>query len=55
MIAALGTSLSAATTADGVETEGELDVVRSAGCSQIQGYLLSRSSISLSYKRSLKI
>ena len=42
MIAALGTSLSVATTAEGVETEDELDVVRKAGCSQIQGYLLSK-------------
>ena len=42
MIAALGTSLQVTTTAEGVETDGELDIVRDAGCSQMQGYLLSR-------------
>ena len=42
MIASLGLSLSVATTAEGVETDREMDLVRDAGCSQIQGYLLSR-------------
>ncbi|MEO1529629.1 MAG: EAL domain-containing protein [Planctomycetota bacterium] len=42
MIAALGVSLSVATTAEGVETESEIEMVRDAGCSQIQGYALSR-------------
>ncbi len=42
MIAALGVSLSVATTAEGVETQSEIDMVREAGCSQIQGYALSR-------------
>ena len=41
MIASLGISLSVATTAEGVETESELEMVRDAGCSQVQGYLLS--------------
>ena len=42
MIAALGVSLAVATTAEGVETAEEFATVREAGCSQIQGYLLSR-------------
>ena len=42
MIAALGSSLAVQTTAEGVETDDELDIVRDAGCSQMQGYLLSR-------------
>ncbi|TWU58168.1 Phytochrome-like protein cph2 [Rubripirellula reticaptiva] len=42
MIAALGTCLGAKTTAEGVETNDEMRSVREAGCSEIQGYLLSR-------------
>jgi diguanylate cyclase (GGDEF)-like protein len=42
MIAALGTSLAVATTAEGVETAEELEMVCAAGCKQIQGYLLSK-------------
>jgi len=42
MIAALGISLGIKTTAEGVETLDEMSSVRAAGCSEIQGYLLSR-------------
>ncbi len=42
MIASLGISLGVKTTAEGVETSGEMESVRSAGCSEIQGYLLSK-------------
>ena len=30
------------TTAEGVETEAQLEIVRQQGCSEVQGYLLSR-------------
>ena len=42
MIAALGSSLCVQTTAEGVETDSEMEIVRAAGCSQMQGYLLSQ-------------
>ncbi|QDV72501.1 putative bifunctional diguanylate cyclase/phosphodiesterase [Botrimarina mediterranea] len=42
MIAALGVSLDVSTTAEGVETIEELNAVRDAGCTQIQGYYLSK-------------
>jgi diguanylate cyclase (GGDEF)-like protein len=41
-VIALGRSLGMATTAEGVETEGQLDAVRSHGCNEIQGFLFSR-------------
>ncbi|HEX6612076.1 MAG TPA: EAL domain-containing protein, partial [Hyphomicrobiaceae bacterium] len=37
----LGSSLGMATTAEGVETTDQLEIVRSRGCTEIQGYLLS--------------
>lgn len=42
MIATLGNVLEVATTAEGVETASELDLVRQAGCSHVQGYYLSK-------------
>jgi len=42
MITALGNTLGISTTAEGVETEGERESARSAGCTEMQGYLLSR-------------
>jgi diguanylate cyclase (GGDEF)-like protein len=42
MIAALGVAIAVTTTAEGIETVDELATVISAGCTQIQGYLLSR-------------
>jgi EAL domain-containing protein (putative c-di-GMP-specific phosphodiesterase class I) len=41
-IASLGTSLGIETTAEGIETEEQLDIVRRAGCTEMQGYLASR-------------
>jgi EAL domain-containing protein (putative c-di-GMP-specific phosphodiesterase class I) len=41
-IAGLGAALGIATTAEGVETEDQLRVVRAEGCTQVQGYLLGR-------------
>jgi diguanylate cyclase (GGDEF)-like protein/PAS domain S-box-containing protein len=37
----LGSSLGMTTTAEGVETADQLEIVRSRGCTEIQGYLLS--------------
>jgi diguanylate cyclase (GGDEF)-like protein len=41
-IATLGRSLGAETTAEGVETQLQADLVRAAGCTEAQGYLYSR-------------
>ena len=41
-IAGLGASLGIETTAEGIETEEQLDLVRRAGCTEMQGYLVSR-------------
>jgi EAL domain-containing protein (putative c-di-GMP-specific phosphodiesterase class I) len=41
-VIALGQSLGMATTAEGVETEAQLDAVRAHGCDEIQGFLFSR-------------
>ncbi len=38
----LGSSLGMITTAEGVETEQQLDILRAEGCVQVQGYLFSR-------------
>jgi diguanylate cyclase (GGDEF)-like protein len=38
----LGRSLGIATTAEGVETKEQLEMVRAEGCTEMQGYLLSR-------------
>ncbi len=38
----LGHNLGLQVTAEGVETQGQLDVLRSLGCDQIQGYLVAR-------------
>jgi diguanylate cyclase (GGDEF)-like protein/PAS domain S-box-containing protein len=40
-IAELGASLGIATTAEGIETKEQLELVRRAGCTEVQGYLLS--------------
>jgi EAL domain-containing protein (putative c-di-GMP-specific phosphodiesterase class I) len=41
-ITGLGRGLNIMTTAEGVETEEQLDLLRAAGVDQLQGYLLSR-------------
>ena len=41
-IAALGTSLGMTTTAEGVETDAQEAMVRNDGCTDMQGYLVSR-------------
>jgi diguanylate cyclase (GGDEF)-like protein len=41
-IASLGGSLGIETTAEGIETEEQLDIVRRAGCTEMQGYLASK-------------
>ena len=41
-IANLGRELNMVTAAEGVETREQLDLVRAAGCQQVQGYLFSR-------------
>ena len=38
----LGHSLGMITTAEGVETEDQLKILRAEGCTQVQGYLFSR-------------
>jgi hemoglobin-like flavoprotein len=41
-VANLGRSLDIITTAEGVETEEQLELIRAAGCTQAQGYLFGR-------------
>jgi predicted signal transduction protein with EAL and GGDEF domain len=41
-IAGLGRSLNIGTTAEGVETDEQFELVRAAGCTHIQGYLFGR-------------
>jgi predicted signal transduction protein with EAL and GGDEF domain len=41
-VANLGRTLDIVTTAEGVETEEQLDLLRAAGCTQAQGYLFGR-------------
>jgi diguanylate cyclase (GGDEF)-like protein len=40
-VIALGRSLGIATTAEGVETEEQFDLVRGEGCTEVQGYIFS--------------
>ena len=51
----LGQSLGIATTAEGVETEDQLELVRAQGCTEVQGYLFSpplpASAASLLFKQ----
>ena len=38
----LGSSLGVITTAEGVETEEQFDILRAEGCMQLQGFLFSK-------------
>ena len=40
-VVALARSLGMATTAEGIETEAQLDIVRKQGCTEVQGFLFS--------------
>jgi diguanylate cyclase (GGDEF)-like protein len=40
-VVGLGQSLGMSTTAEGIETEAQLDAVRAQGCNEVQGYLFS--------------
>jgi len=40
-ISGLGRSLNITTTAEGVETEDQLDWLRAEGCNEVQGFLFS--------------
>ena len=44
-ITGLARSLNIVTTAEGVETEEQLALVRAAGCNQVQGYLSGRPGV----------
>jgi len=39
----LGSSLGMLTTAEGVETEQQLEILRAEGCMQVQGFLYSKA------------
>ena len=41
-VAALAKGLGMTTTAEGVETEEQLDTIRAEGCTEMQGFLFSR-------------
>jgi EAL domain-containing protein (putative c-di-GMP-specific phosphodiesterase class I) len=41
-VTGLGQSLGIATTAEGVETKEQLELLRQHGCGEVQGYLFSR-------------
>ena len=41
-IMALGQGLNMTITAEGVETQAQLDIVRAKGCNEVQGYYFSR-------------
>jgi diguanylate cyclase (GGDEF)-like protein/PAS domain S-box-containing protein len=49
-IASLGTSLGMTTTAEGIETQAQLDRLRADGCTQVQGFLLSRPVDALKFR-----
>src|SRR5262249_1574717 len=40
-VASLASGLNMITTAEGVETERQLEIIRAAGCTEMQGYLFS--------------
>ena len=50
----LGKSLGIVTTAEGVETEEQFELLRGEGCTQAQGYLFSRPRPAAEVERMLK-
>src|SRR5690606_18271255 len=40
-VVALGNSLGMTTTAEGIETEAQMEILRAEGCAEMQGYLFS--------------
>ncbi len=49
-IASLGTSLGMTTTAEGIETQAQLNRLRAEGCTQVQGFLLSQPVDALEFQ-----
>ncbi len=49
-VATLGASLGMTTTAEGIETQAQLDRLRAEGCTQVQGYLLSHPVNALRFR-----
>jgi diguanylate cyclase (GGDEF)-like protein len=54
-VAALGASLGLQTTAEGVETNAQLNAIHAAGCSEVQGYFTGRPMPSSSVPELLRI
>jgi len=52
-VIAIGHSLKLKITAEGVETEAQLETLRSLGCDAIQGYLISRPVPAADYAQNL--
>ena len=53
-VAGLGKSLGIPTTAEGVETNEQLAILRSEGCTEVQGFLFSRPLPAVGIKRLLE-
>ncbi len=53
-IAALGRSLDMRVTAEGIETEAQLERIRATGCTEGQGYLLGRPCTAAAFEDLLK-
>jgi EAL domain-containing protein (putative c-di-GMP-specific phosphodiesterase class I) len=53
-VASLGASLGMTTTAEGIETQAQLDRLRAEGCTQVQGFLLSHPLDELGFRALLR-
>lgn len=53
-VASLGTSLGMTTTAEGIETQAQLDWLRAEGCTQVQGFFLSHPLDELGFRALLR-
>jgi len=51
----LGSSMGVTTTAEGVETQAQLDALRGQGCAEIQGYFISRPAPAVEIARMLGV